>query len=189
MSRPTLSEWAAHLRKQAAPAALRKEIGRELGGVAVMARAGAVMYATKRLKVRTGKLRQSISSGVRVSRDVPEAFVRAATPYAGIQELGGVVRPKRSRYLTIPLDPVLTAAGVTRQSARQTPGLFPYRARSGKLFLARDTGDGIEMVFQLVRQVKIRPKYYLRDAMKDAAKALPPKLRRMLVQVVEVPGG
>lgn len=77
---------------------------------------------------------------------VSASYVAGPIVYAKIQEFGGIVRPVRRRYLTIPTPAALTKAGIVRQSARpvklggrwmtngQVPGL-----KGRQTFIARGT--------------------------------------------------
>lgn len=85
----------------------------------------------------------------------------AGVPYAKIQEFGGVVRPKKAKWLTIPLDANMTQAGVTKLSARRAiakgaffwrPGDEANEGDASRLFI-RDP-DG-QLLFVLVKKVKI----------------------------------
>lgn len=180
-----LAEFAADLRKRGDPRDLRKAMKTALVGVAAKAKRESKLLATTRLSVRTGKLRQSIYSGTRIKRDTVEAFTGSKVPYAAIQERGGVVRPRTARMLAIPLGAAKTKAGVNRQRPRDYTDLFIIKSKSGKLLLVRKNGDGIEPLFLLVHQSKIRPHWYLRDGMRSAAKTADPLLRKVLVQTVE----
>lgn len=73
-----------------------------------------------RLKSRSSLLKNSIrSSPARETQGRPEASVFVAGPtYGQIQEQGGVVRPKRGRYLTIPLSGAKTKGGDVRAAAK-----------------------------------------------------------------------
>lgn len=70
------------------------------------------------LHVRSGNLRDNIHvlDIVETTSSV-SGGVGTNTEYARIQELGGVIRAKNVANLTIPLDAVLTPAGVARYSA------------------------------------------------------------------------
>lgn len=179
-----LAQFAADLRKTGDPRQLRAAIQRELGGVALKAQRESRLLATSRLKVRTGKLRQSIYSGTRLKGATVEAYIGSKTPYAAIQERGGIVRPRTARMLAIPLGAAKTRAGVNRQGPRDYADLFLIKSR-GKLLLVRKVGDGIEPMFLLVHQTKIRPHWYLRDGMRTAAKTADPLLRKVLMQSAE----
>ncbi len=186
MKHPTLEEWSDNLHDNVDGVEFQRALKRTLAPIALHAQRNAALLATTRLRVRTGRLRRSIGSGVRIrGRDRVEAFVQARTPYAAMQERGGIVTAKK-KYLTIPLGPMKTAAGVTRQSARTMPGLFPYRSKNGHLFLARRTETGLQLMFLLKRSVRIRGRHYLRDGMRKAAMRLPVHTRRLLQQTVKV---
>lgn len=55
-------------------------------------------------KVRTGHLRRSIQSGVRVKGNDIEGFVGSNLKYAGVHEFGGIIKPKNGEYLMFMLD-------------------------------------------------------------------------------------
>jgi len=126
------------------------------------------------LRNRTGMLRRSIrhrfAAGSRL-QDIRLTCYSDGVVYAPIQEFGGVIRPKNARFLTIPLPPALTAAGVARFSARQliaaNPGrTYFVRLDSGELLLVlrpdgkqrqrfkSARGNGVAM-FRLVREVEL----------------------------------
>lgn len=93
--------------------------------------------------------------------DDPGVVVYTHSPYARLQERGGTVTAK-GRYLTIPVGPAKTAAGVTRGSARAWPAseTFVGRTPGGHLaVMLRDkTGTGATPIFLLRRQVTIPPR-------------------------------
>ncbi len=69
---------------------------------------------------RTGALARSMRQNVG-GRSLPSLNMRlssAGVPYARLHELGGVITPKRAKFLTIPMPDNMTPAGVTRKSAR-----------------------------------------------------------------------
>ncbi len=109
---------------------------------------------------RTGALRRSIGSRVSQPTSVHARVTMAlrvfsaGVPYARIQEFGGVITPKRAKYLTIPLDANMTQAGVTKLSARQAinKGGFFATSKKGNL-LIRDS-EGVPL-FVLKKKVKI----------------------------------
>lgn len=130
------------------------------------------------LQKRSGALRnamrftnESTGSSIQAS-----SYVAGPIAYARIQELGGVVRPKRRRYLTIPTPAVLTAAGVVRQSAKPTeiggrwytngkvPGLklretFIRRGKGGNPIIYGTGKDGNPVaLWVLKKSVKIPPR-------------------------------
>ena len=118
---------------------------------------------------RTGFLRNSVVSLRPKKNDkLPEGRVLVTAPYAAIQELGGTVRPTRSRFLRIPIGAGLTRAGVSRWNMvntgrgwttddgdptfiRQGPGGSPIIFR----VTGKGKGGGIEPIAVLKRSVRI----------------------------------
>lgn len=146
----------------------------------------AAENATRRLRVRTGMLRASIAGRAESQgQDVIVTLAgggmgqRGPVPYAGVQEFGGTIRPRRGKYLAIPVGPALTRAGVARYvSPRDVPDLRFVRVGQHAL-LAKPSGRGGKRLtpwFWLVRQVRIRPKHYLTDARDRVARELPDSL-------------
>jgi|MGYP005650459667 phage gpG-like protein len=91
------------------------------------------------LKRRTGDLARSTNS-ITVGNDLRNltmiATIGRAKRYAAIHEFSGVIRPKRAKFLTVPLDSVRTASGVPRFKASEIDDTFTISLR-GKLFIAR----------------------------------------------------
>jgi len=159
---------------------------------ALRAEAGAKINATQRLRVRSGRLRNSIAGkveprpgGLAVVLSAGGRTGGADVAYAGIQEEGGTIRPKRGRYLAIPVhDALSTAAGVQRYpSARHVPDL-QFIPRGKPRLVHKETG---ELYYILKEQVTITGKHYLRDGLRSATQRLPAELRDVLQ--TEVAGG
>lgn len=118
------------------------------------------------LRNRTGMLGSSIvyrldgsTLGTLRLRMLSEGVV-----YARIHELGGVIKPKTGRFLTIPLDAAKTAAGDVKgmfASARRfieaNPGATYFvRTPDGELLLMWKKGKRTTLpIFKLVRQVEL----------------------------------
>ena len=128
------------------------------------------------LKTRTGHARRSIFS--RVTPQGQDLVVHVGADlrkakYMRIHELGGVITPKRSQNLTIPIGEAMTAKGVARFSARQVisaPGSFGYTGTfiaNDVIFGKRGTGGDAEIVplFALKKRVVIRAVGYLRKTL------------------------
>lgn len=122
---------------------------------------------------RTGKLARSIGhTKPRRAQRIADVRMRVfigggVARYARIQEFGGVVRPTRSRYLTIPLPDNLTAGGVPRyKSARdlfeRRPGdVFIARTKRGKLLIGLREGQGknnVKWLWTLKESVRLKPR-------------------------------
>jgi hypothetical protein len=96
-------------------------------------------------------------------------------PYMRIHAYGGTIRPKRAKFLTVPLDAAKTASGVNRFSARDVIGnpsaygysstffrnqvLFGVRAGAGPRVVSE--GRHVVPLFALKDQVQIPQNNYL----------------------------
>jgi len=189
MSTITLEQWVKRIEdiEKGLPGYLQKELTR----VGLIAEGKAKLNATTRLRVRTGHLRQSIQHKVKPDgksvRLVLRAGNRTTVPYARIQEVGGEVRAKSGGFLRIPLKAAKTGAGVDRFPGplRQSGVDFHVRESGGRLFLFRSDQEGGPPWYRLVKRVRIRPKLFLFDALKDARKLLDPAIRKQLHASVE----
>ena len=179
----TIDQYAARMAK-AGGGELRRILYREAGNVSQRAVGAAQHNVRRRMKVRSGRLWSSIRSEVRSTNTGLDVRLMAGgatadgqVRYARIQEKGGTVKPTRATFLTIPLGPAKTPAGNSRySSARDAPNLTLAITGGGQYMLVnKDTG---EPWYLLRRQVKIKPKWYLRDAMRTAAKKMPAEVRR-----------
>jgi len=123
------------------------------------------------LHVRSGRLRSSIGSLVKDEEKDLVGLVGSGVrqgdrvKYANIHETGGVIRPKRGKYLAIPLSSALTGSrgqlrgGAT--SARDFPNTFFIKSKAGNLLIMQKQGGGAVPLFLLLRSVKIPARYYM----------------------------
>ena len=152
------------------------------------------------LSVRTGQLRRSMnhiiiprgSKGVRLN-----VFVGGGVPYARIHEKGGTIRPKKSKYLAIPVGQQLTGAGVSKGGPRQSadPLMFilskltkkkllvaakqvPRKRGSGTRLTPDLKGGKLDVRFVLVDKVTIKPRLGFKKTFNIVAKECIRKLRR-----------
>lgn len=169
---------------------LRDDLRRMGIRLAFKAEEQAKLNATDRLRVRSGRLRNSIAgttadspTGIQVRLSAGGRTGGRDVRYARIQERGGTIEPLRRQFLTYPVHPSLfTAAGVLRfPSARMVPNLF-YDG-SGKTPVLRSSITG-EVFYVLLRQVVIKPKHYLRDGLRTAAESLPAEFRQTVKEAV-----
>ena len=149
---------------------------------------------------RTGQLARSVLGvGTRVG-GVPAiriGIVRqyGAARYAGIQEYGtkginpdspyNTIKPKKAKSLAIPVGKATTRAGVSRYgSPRNYPGELHFRPKKrsnpnphsiGGLF--NEQGD---LLYWLMSQVDIKPKWYLRDGLTENLPAILEALKKRL---------
>ena len=154
---------------------LRKRLRTALVTVQMDAVRQAVLFATARMRTRTGALRGSIRAGfVKVDADGIAVSIRAGAgakniKYARVQELGDTIHG--NPYLRIPLPPALTGSGVDRYPGKlrtEAPGVFRVlKAKNGKLFLVHNETN--KLWYVLKRSVTIKGKHYLKDGLGRAA--------------------
>lgn len=120
---------------------------------------GIVSEAKKRVPVDRGALRRAISYRLKSSGLGIDVGVlggeQKGVPYARIVELGGTIRPKKSKWLTIPLD--------TKYENR-SPRAFDMVARTlgGKVYMIdRATGQA---AYRLKKVVVYKAQPYMRPA-------------------------
>jgi phage gpG-like protein len=177
--------------------AVQATVRRELMETGTRAVGTAKQNASSRLAVRTGRLRGSIALGVVQSGETTDLALTAGGPavsYAAIHEYGGTIYPKTGRYLTIPIAPWLkTRTGATSKrglgGARSIANTFVFRAKSGKLFIARRATAArqkgkIELLYLLVQSVTMRERRYMRDAFDAATAGLDTRLRDRMAALV-----
>lgn len=135
-------------------------------------------YADK-LQRRRGSLANAYAVTTRPSASRLEmvAGIRSGLPgssYARIQEFGGTVRPKRGKYLTVPLPAALTGSGalsgryrIRRSGSRYVTDAGPtfiFKSKRGNLIVAVKQGANVKPIYVLRRQVTIRPRFGFFDA-------------------------
>lgn len=136
-----------------------------------------------KMQNRTGTLRRSFGSevvgGLGKGTPLTLAVFSSGVKYARIQEYGGEVRPKSSKYLTVPLPDAMTRSGVVRASARQLFQQYPDQMsvirspKSGQLFIVSDGKPGArnligknaetQWLFVLKKSVELKPRLGFRD--------------------------
>jgi len=119
------------------------------------------------LNVRSGGLRRSVTTD---ASDLPRSIsVGTPSPAAPTHEAGAVIRPRRARLLTIPLDAAQTGAGVARftarGAARQFDATFWQRSRAGNLILFGKRGDQLVPLFLGLRKVTIPQRSFMEPAL------------------------
>ena len=123
------------------------------------------LVSNRLLKVRSGKLRNSIEAGVRTRKDGLLVYVGVRKlKYAPAQELGATIRPKRAKFLAIPLKPARTRAGVARwPSPRDCPRKLYFDKETMTL---RESRTG-KAYYALKKRVRLKEKAFLRTAVKN----------------------
>lgn len=154
------------------------------------------------LKTRSGGLRATVGfANARAAQPKDLRLVLfvgdgATKHYDRIQEYGGVVTPKRSRFLTLPLPDNLTAAGVPRfPSARalfaQHPGrVWVERTASGFAVIKYRPeqplyGKEILTLWGLKASVRLRPRLGFRATIEAERPARLKELRAALARTLQ----
>lgn len=170
-----------------------KEISRMIGTNVRKATEEAMMYAMRRsvirladyiaeeklsgkkLNVRTGNLRRSFQENkarkVQRRADGVIGTVGTNVKYAKIQEYGGTIRPKKKKWLTVPIGEALTPSGAPRGSARDFKGTFFAWSRKGNLILFGQSpvggGKKIVPLFVLKKMVRIPGRAYMKPSLEE----------------------
>lgn len=171
-------------------AALRQTIRRVVARNMQVANREAVLKASGRLvdlqmgraiKRRTGRLAASISHQVQEVSDA--VFGRLgilnggeAAVYAGVQEFGATITPKRAKVLAIPLPAALTPAGVPRFSPTEAAEFYDATwwgtSKAGNAILFGRKGDQLVPLFVGKKSVTVKPAYFLTSSMNNAAERI-----------------
>ena len=162
----SISQFMAILKDM--PKNFERQMGRFTEGIATQVSKEAIRNAqrtfgrTQRTNSRGGDLARSrggLSGSIMlavVGRWPGVTIGSPTVPYAAIHEFGGVITPKNSRYLTIPMDPYFQG----KRAREFNLSVVPLR---GKLYLVqRDTGI---FAYILRDQVRMPARPYLRPAM------------------------
>lgn len=130
------------------------------------------------LKTRTGHLRRNIGFKLSGFRNYQNLAIgtgvggRKSVKYASILERGGIIRPKRASWLTIPLPGI-------KGMARNYPDSFFIKSKKGNLLLVQKAGrSGIKPLFVLRKQVRIPAFKWLSTSIKERMA----ELRRMMAK-------
>lgn len=123
---------------------------------------GKMNQGGPRLHNRTGALRRSVRFKLsKGTLSVRMMVGGKGAPHAGLQERGGVVRPRGSKkYLTVPLPTAKTASGALSGSARIRPAGL-RKTRSGKIRRVFKTDRGETFIYKSKRGnliVAVKPK-------------------------------
>jgi phage gpG-like protein len=171
----TPAEFARRLRS-VTPERVTDALRVGLTGAALKGQREAVKACKSRLKVRTGRLSQSIagkiepgstSDAIKLTLSAGGRVAGGAdVKYAATHEFGATITPKNSKMLRIPIPggPALTRAGVDRFATplRATgAGQFAIQKSGGKLYLINTAAKG---------KAAARPWYVLRYSVKIPAR-------------------
>ena len=199
MATLTLDDWRARIEAMGA-GGFGRVVGKVMRANAfdaeAIAKAGVTAGGFSGLKVRTGRLRQSIAGRYKAGPAVHDIVLSAGgaragkeVRYAAIHEYGGTVRPKNGRYLRIPMGAAVTGAGVDRFTTplRQSgAGLFRVqKAEDGRLFLVKTVGKGKgQPWYRLVTSARIPARPYLHPTIERVKLRIGPDIVAAAVKAV-----
>ncbi len=114
---------------------------------------------------RTGRLANSLFSEVRLKGSrIHKKTLAVGSRMPGqfnparIQEDGGVIRPRKSQFLAVPLPAAFRGRAVA-DPPRSYKNTFVVRSRKGQLFIVQPKGDGgFNFLFKLAKKVTLKPR-------------------------------
>ena len=128
---------------------------------------GSVAHSNPTLFRRSGGGLRSIRDSIRVAKAARLEAIEGqiGTGNMTVHETGGSIRPRRSRFLTIPLPAAMNSRGQPlRQRARDWDNTFVQRSRRGNLLIFQRNGPNITPLYLLKPSVRIRPRLGLEDS-------------------------
>lgn len=113
------------------------------------------------LSKRSGALLNSIIESVNVAGETFDTIKGeiGGSRIARVHEFGAVIKPKKAKYLTIPLPAALNSNGTPiKQSARMWDKTFVARTKAGNLVIFRKVNTKVVPLYVLKTSVKIPPR-------------------------------
>lgn len=123
---------------------------------------GKVRNESNRLQRRSGGTIEAFKKSAKVAKTGPGLNTVDAKVNVGVFGIhldGGVIRARRSKYLTIPLPPAMDRRGVPlKKSARDWPDTFVMKSKKGNLLICQRRGDKVVPLYLLKSSVRIPPR-------------------------------
>ncbi len=141
-----------------------------------------------RLAKRSGKMVKSIQRSVKVKRLNKKEVIGAigGNVAARTHERGAVIRPRKKKFLAIPLPAALDSRGVPKKTkARDWPNLFVVTSKKGNLLLVRKKGAGIEPMYLLTKKAVIPRRLGLQATLTKAAPTFNDLLFDLIVRKIQ----
>lgn len=145
------------------------------------------------LERRTGQLaaRTRVTRPKVTARQVSFAIETNNIPYGLIHEVGGTIRPRQKKALTIPLPAALTPAGVVRKTAGElldNPSPFESTFAAKGVIFGKRPNDSIEPLFALAQKVEIPARKWASSAIDDTISQLIRRLDEALTRQIQQSG-
>lgn len=122
----------------------------------------------KTLSRRSGAGMRSLIDGIKVEGTTYENLKGRITglPYLRTHEFGATIRPKKGKYLTVPLPAALKSDGTPiKSSARDWQNTFVIKSKKGNLLIVRREGKDIVPLYVLKESVTIQPRLGLQETL------------------------
>ena len=114
------------------------------------------------LQRRSGRMLRELRRSIevrRVSGDIEVTGSITLDPITAIHETGGVIKPRRAKYLAIPFDSALKSDGTPiRPGPRDWPNTFVLKSRKGNLIIMQKKAGKLIPLYLLKKQVAIPPR-------------------------------
>lgn len=140
--------------------------------------------SAKSLSKRSGALVTELENSVKMRGKTfrgLQAYLVVGFP-AVIHEFGATIKPKKAKYLTIPLPAALDSKGVPlKKSPREWGNTFVARSRAGNLIIFQNRGAHIVPLYVLRSSVTIPPRLGLRETVETG---IPHFVERAMDQMV-----
>lgn len=142
--------------------------------------------AGDKLNRRTGQLASRTRAVLDKSGQDLTVVVESGVPYGTIQDIGGIIQPENAQWLTIPLPPAMTPAGVLKKPAKEWDNTFFQHSSAGNLILFQNLGGGsIVPLFVLKKQVEIKATHWASEAVDDTLDSLGLRINEAVARRVD----
>ena len=148
---------------------------------------GRLVNDKSTLQKRSGSGLRSILESIKTTENnINVVAAEITTGSMSIHETGGTVKPKRGKYLTIPLPAAMDGRGVPlRARARDWDNTFVARSKRGSLMIFRKDGKGITPLYLLKTSVYIPPRLQMSDAVDDTLPYFERKAFESIARILE----
>lgn len=142
----------------------------------------------------SGSLMASIKvKDVTENLTVPTYRIGSNSPYAAIQEHGGIIRAKKGKFLAVPVNAEGKAASKRAKGNLRNLNLRVVRTGDGKLFLVRDAigneASTFKILFILVKEVKLPARPYMYPAYENTKLDVIENVRVAIASVIDISSG
>ena len=135
-------------------------------------------FTSRSKSIKTGNLARTFAPTILDKTPGGETVgAMSSKIYAAIQETGGIIRPKRAKWLTIPLSREAAVRG-----ARGFDRLvYIEKTRRGNTILAEVIGNSLKPQFLLRKSVRLEAKRYL----EKANHMMQPHIEAQMIRLIE----